>query len=199
MCGAWHTWLARQHAARYRERVKGNMIVIVEGNIAAGKSTIVQYLQKKGGYRVFLEPTVTNPYLVDFYANPSAFAMPLQLWLLRMRFITYLSAVRYLCEAELAGRQDEVVLMDRSIFSDAVFAEQVWRDKFMTDGQYRYYQDLRRSMMDALPVPHMCLHVDVDAKVCHGRVASRARVRACLLLRVDRSAFVPSLPLLYHE
>ena len=74
-------------------------LVIVEGNISAGKSCLARDLGQLMGYRVFLEPTNTNPYLEKFYADPIKYALPMQLWLLKKRFVTYISAVKYIMES----------------------------------------------------------------------------------------------------
>jgi deoxyadenosine/deoxycytidine kinase len=58
-------------------------LVIIEGNISAGKSTLTRDLASALGYRVFLEPTTTNPYLADFYRDPKQFALKMQIYLLR--------------------------------------------------------------------------------------------------------------------
>lgn len=70
-------------------------MIIVEGNISAGKSTLAHKLGEVMGYRVFLEPTNTNPYLAKFYADPVKYALPMQIWLLRQRFRTYLQAMDF--------------------------------------------------------------------------------------------------------
>jgi hypothetical protein len=44
--------------------------VIVEGNIASGKTTLAVDLAQKLGCKVFLEPTAVNPYLELFYQDP---------------------------------------------------------------------------------------------------------------------------------
>ena len=38
-------------------------LLIVEGNIGVGKTTLTKKLADKLGYRIFLEPTTENPYL----------------------------------------------------------------------------------------------------------------------------------------
>lgn len=73
-------------------------IVLVEGNIGAGKTTLIRELSEKLGFRVFLEPTAKNPYLAKFYADPKKYALKLQLWIFRQRFLTYVDAVRHVLE-----------------------------------------------------------------------------------------------------
>ena len=44
-------------------------LIILEGNISAGKTSLARDLEKLLDYQIFLEPTVTNPYLEKFYAG----------------------------------------------------------------------------------------------------------------------------------
>ena len=39
------------------------MLIVVEGNIRAGKSTLCRALADELGYELFLEPMITNPYI----------------------------------------------------------------------------------------------------------------------------------------
>ncbi len=71
-------------------------IIILEGNISAGKSTICNALKNLlPNAKAFLEPTATNPYLEKFYADPPSYALKMQLWLLRQRYHIYLDALRF--------------------------------------------------------------------------------------------------------
>jgi deoxyadenosine/deoxycytidine kinase len=50
-------------------------VIILEGNISAGKTSLARDLGKLLDYHVFLEPTITNPYLEKFYAGMFLFFM----------------------------------------------------------------------------------------------------------------------------
>jgi deoxyadenosine/deoxycytidine kinase len=58
-------------------------LIIVEGNISAGKSTLCTNLGEFLNFKVFFEPVTNNPYLSLFYKEPKKYAMKMQLWLLR--------------------------------------------------------------------------------------------------------------------
>ena len=99
-------------------------LIIIEGNISAGKSTLCKELANKLNYKLFLEPACEgNPYLSLFYQNPKKYALKMQLWLLRRRFETFTEAIRLLSEPTCNG-----VLLDRSVYSDFVFAIKNFED-----------------------------------------------------------------------
>lgn len=73
-------------------------LVIVEGNIGVGKSTLSCQLARKLNYRVFLEPSAKNPYLAKFYKDPKKYALKLQLWIFKQRFRTYIAATKHVLQ-----------------------------------------------------------------------------------------------------
>ena len=73
-------------------------LIIVEGNIGVGKSTLSCQLARKLNYRVFLEPTTKNPYLEKFYKDPKRYALKLQLWIFKQRFRTYIAATKHVLQ-----------------------------------------------------------------------------------------------------
>jgi deoxyadenosine/deoxycytidine kinase len=78
-------------------RVMGKLIIL-EGNISAGKSTVCRALKEcLPNSKAFFEPTLSNPYLERFYADPKRFALRMQLFLFRQRYETYIDALRYVC------------------------------------------------------------------------------------------------------
>lgn len=74
---------------------KQGHIIIVEGNIGVGKTTLTCQLGRKLDYRIFLEPTSGNPYLAKFYQEPKKYALKMQLWLFRQRCMMYMRAVKH--------------------------------------------------------------------------------------------------------
>ena len=74
-------------------------LIIVEGNIGVGKTTLTRQLGKKLNCHVFLEPTSGNPYLLKFYEEPKKYALKMQMWLFRQRCMMYLEGVKYAVES----------------------------------------------------------------------------------------------------
>lgn len=60
----------------------------------------------------FTAHQVENPFLEPYYKEPKKYALPMQLWLLKQRFVTYVKAVKYCMH-----NADETrgVILDRSV------------------------------------------------------------------------------------
>ncbi|XP_068738608.1 deoxyguanosine kinase-like isoform X2 [Montipora capricornis] len=144
-------------------------LVIVEGNIGVGKSTLACQLAKQLNYRVFLEPTTKNPYLAKFYRDPKKYALKLQLWIFRQRFKTYVDATEHVL------KYGQGVLLDRSVFSDSVFAEANYQHGTISQAGYDHYKQLREKSLEAMLIPHTTLYLDVQPKTCNQRILGRAR------------------------
>ncbi|KAL0227521.1 hypothetical protein RCL1_003665 [Eukaryota sp. TZLM3-RCL] len=144
-------------------------IIILEGNIAAGKSTLAKSLGAILNARVFFEPTVTNPYLEKFYENPTKYALKMQLYLLRQRYNTYLSALKHTIST------GQHVILDRSIYSDLVFAITNVQQGNIDDKGYALYQKVRQEYLRNIPIPDVTLFLNTCPRTCFKRVAMRAR------------------------
>ena len=151
-------------------------LVVVEGNIGAGKTTLIQGLKEKG-YRVFLEPTVTNPYLEKFYEDSKTYAFPLQMWMLERRFLWFLKAVEMSWADSYASTEDmpKGLLLDRSVYSDKVFAVQNHLDGNISEEQFAAYTERLNDIKTRIPLPNALVYLDVTAARCHQRVMARCR------------------------
>lgn len=145
-------------------------LIIVEGNIGVGKSTLSCQLARKLNYRVFLEPTTKNPYLEKFYKDPKRYALKLQLWIFKQRFRTYIAATKHVLQT------GQGVLLDRSVFSDTVFADVNFQQGTISLEGYEYYKDLKKKALQSVPIPHTTLYLDVSPETCHERIRRRGRV-----------------------
>ena len=56
----WHNYQDEAIVPRVQKRAK---LLIVEGNIGVGKTTLARKLATEMGYKLYLEPTVENPFL----------------------------------------------------------------------------------------------------------------------------------------
>jgi deoxyadenosine/deoxycytidine kinase len=148
------------------------MLIIVEGNIGAGKSTLTQALVDRLGALGLYEPVETNPYLNDFYANPKRWALEMQFWLMARRFEMHEEAIRHI------AKTGQAVVMDRSIYGDAVFAKKNWLDGNIDDRGYKAYLQHRNLYVDRLLTPNVTLFLEVTPEICHDRILN-VRGRKC--------------------
>ena len=61
-------------------------VVAVTGNMGAGKSSLVAWLETQLGMVPFFEPNDENPYLADFYGDMQRWSFHLQVFFLSSRF-----------------------------------------------------------------------------------------------------------------
>ena len=69
----------------FTQHKKVPKFIAVEGPIGVGKTTLTNLLAESFGYDTFLEKPGENPFLADFYENPSQAALGAQLFFLFQR------------------------------------------------------------------------------------------------------------------
>jgi deoxyadenosine/deoxycytidine kinase len=150
-------------------------IIITEGIIGAGKSTILQVLRDeyiRKGKKVCIIPEPVDKWietgaLEEFYRNPKDFAYKFQTHALATR-------IDYINRAMKAAPDADIVLIERSPASDNIF----WKlqdstecEKKMYDSWYGMWQPLLP--FDLKDAKVIYLHTSLDQ--CMKRVAKRAR------------------------
>jgi NADH dehydrogenase (ubiquinone) 1 alpha subcomplex subunit 10 len=144
-------------------------LITLEGNIGVGKTYLATELAKLLGYKVFLEPTVANPYLEKFYADPKGYALKLQIWIYRQRFKLFVAAVSHILTT------GQGVILDRSVFSDKIFADANVVEDNITASGYKHYMQLREQSLSKLPWPHLSVVLQASPEICNARIAKRSR------------------------
>ena len=61
-------------------------LLVIEGAIGVGKSSLAQIITKRLNARLVEEEFEENPFLEDFYSNSEQFALQTQLWFLLSRY-----------------------------------------------------------------------------------------------------------------
>lgn len=140
--------------------------IVVAGNIGAGKSTLVQILSERLGFKPFFEPVNDNPYLEDFYRNMETWSFHSQLYFLTRRLRIH----KQLLDAEGS------VVQDRSVYEDAeVFARNLYLQEDMSTRDYGVYQDLYRILIDLLPPPNLVVYLRTSVDTLLERINTRGR------------------------
>ncbi|XP_065897293.1 deoxyguanosine kinase-like [Dysidea avara] len=147
---------------------EGN-IVLVEGNIGVGKTTLCRELADRLKYKMFCEPATENPYLAKFYSNPKKYALQLQLWIFNQRCHTYVDAMEHV--AKTGGG----AILDRSVYSDCVFANVGRNEGYINKEGYAVYEKLRNEVLQKLSPPNCVIYLSTTPEICHERVGIRGR------------------------
>ena len=139
-------------------------LVLVAGNIGAGKTSLAERLGKRLGWRVAYESVDNNPYLADFYADMRAWSFHLQVFFLGHRAEQH--------HQLMALPQSAII--DRSIYEDAhIFARALYSLGNMTERDYQAYQRLYGLVINTLPRPALLIYI----KACPSTLLLRIRQR----------------------
>ena len=141
-------------------------VIIIEGQIGAGKTTMGEILERRFGIPLYRE--LGNPdtlSLLDrFYADKSRWAFTMQIHFLNERF-------RMIKDIHSAGGG----LLDRSIFGDRIFAELLHDDGDMSDEEFRSYNTLLDNMLEHANPPALMVYLDCSVDAAIERISIRNR------------------------
>ena len=144
---------------------KSNFVAIA-GNIGVGKTSLSKLLNKRFGWKVFLEPERQNPYLADFYQDMPRWAYHSQIFFLTERFRDHLKI----------QPRNEPSIQDRTIYEDAeIFAENLFQRELMPAREYESYKRLYRAMVLTLKKPAIVVYLKATTWTLLSRIRKRGR------------------------
>jgi deoxyadenosine/deoxycytidine kinase len=146
-----------------------SQLIIIEGNIGVGKTTLTTNLSKVITATPIHEPVDDNPYLARFYEDPKRWALEMQFWLMSHRFNAHQDAVK------MVWSEGKTVIMDRSIYGDNVFAKMHFDLCNIDEEGYQNYCNMRNVMLRFLMLPQIAIFLHASPKVCLNRVKERNR------------------------
>ena len=139
-------------------------IVCIDGNIAAGKTTVLQEIEKKG-YPVFYEPFQENPWLPLYYEEPKKYGLNTQLWFLSERF-------RQFKNADFSS--NKIVFVERSQYTDRfIFVPLLYQCGYLDDRElntYKHHFEIYKN-----PMPDVTIILDTPPTECKERMTVRGR------------------------
>jgi deoxyadenosine/deoxycytidine kinase len=140
--------------------------VAVAGNIGVGKSTLTELLCYRLGWKPFYEAVADNPYLSDFYADMHRWSFHSQVFFLARRLHHYHRLMEH----------PTSVVQDRTIYEDAeVFAENLYRQGYLSPRDYRTYRDIYEAVVRFLPPPDLVIYLKASEATLRRRIALRGR------------------------
>ncbi len=138
--------------------------IIVDGPIGVGKTSLASLLAEKLGGRLVLEKAEDNPFLTDFYNDPSRFRFQTQTFFLLSRF----------------SQQEEMLqpdLFDRVIVSDYLFdKDRIFAYLNLDEHELALYEQIYRVLEPRVVRPDLVIFLQADTETLLKRIKQRGRV-----------------------
>jgi 2-amino-4-hydroxy-6-hydroxymethyldihydropteridine diphosphokinase len=122
--------------------------IAVEGNIGAGKTTLVAKIAEDFNAKTVLERFADNPFLPKFYKDQGRFAFPLEMSFLADR---YQQLSDDLAQFDLFK---DFLVADYHIFKSLIFAKVT-----LTEDEYRLYRKLFEIIYKEMPKPDLYIYL----------------------------------------
>ncbi|HNB53614.1 MAG TPA: deoxynucleoside kinase [Anaerolineales bacterium] len=141
-------------------------LILVAGNIGAGKTSITQRLGEKLTWVTGYESVADNPYLPDFYADMRAWSFHLQIFFLGHRAEQHLDM----------ALNPQSAIIDRSIYEDYyIFARALHQMGNVNERDYDAYRRLYTLIVNSLPRPDLLIYLKAPVPILLERIHRRAR------------------------
>jgi deoxyadenosine/deoxycytidine kinase len=141
-------------------------LVLVAGNIGAGKTSITEKLGERLGWETGYESVADNPYLPDFYADMRSWSFHLQVFFLGHRAEQH----------QEAAQMRRSVILDRSIYEDFfIFSRALRQLGNMNERDYASYKRIFEQVTEGLPAPDLLIYLWAPVGVLVKRIRSRGR------------------------
>ncbi|XP_044529322.1 NADH dehydrogenase [ubiquinone] 1 alpha subcomplex subunit 10, mitochondrial [Gracilinanus agilis] len=165
--------LGERTLKRFSDKSK---VITVEGNLCSGKRVLAKDLAEKLGLRHFPEVDIHyaektsgsgailspelggNCSLEKFYDDPKSNdgnSYRLQSWLYANRLLQYSDALEHLLST------GQGVVLERSIFSDFVFMEAMFKQGFIRKECKEHYEEIKRLTAPEYLPPHLVIYIDM--------------------------------------
>ena len=135
----------------------------VEGPVGVGKTTLTKLLAESFRYETFLEQPSDNPFLADFYKNPSQSALATQLFFLFQR-------VKQIQDLKQGDIFTPIHVSDFLLDKDKLFAQVT-----LSEHELSLYNQIYDYLSLDLPTPDLVIYLQAETKTLFERVAQRGR------------------------
>jgi len=138
--------------------------IAVEGNIGAGKTTLVSKIAEDFNAKTVLERFADNPFLPKFYKDQNRYAFPLEMSFLADR---YQQISDDLAQFDLFK---DFVVADYHIFKSLIFAKIT-----LADDEYRLYSNLFHIIYKEMPKPDLYVYLYQNSERLLQNIKKRGR------------------------
>lgn len=145
-------------------------LILIEGNVGAGKSTFSRKVSESLGMRCLEEP-VDPELLQAFYDDMQGMGLAYQFAMLHARWALQMSAAaECMIDCGYSG-----VCLDRSLFGDRVFIRTMVKLGHVTPIQMKIYERAVQNMCLVLFPPTTLVYLSASPEVCLQRIRQRNR------------------------
>ncbi|KAI5281445.1 Nadh Dehydrogenase [Ubiquinone] 1 Alpha Subcomplex Subunit 10 [Manis pentadactyla] len=163
-------------------------VITVDGNLCSGKGKLAKQIAEKLGLKHFPEAGIHyadsttgdgrdlaaefsgNCSMEKFYDDPKSNdgnSYRLQSWLYASRLLQYADALEHLLST------GQGVVLERSVYSDFVFVEAMYRQGFIRKQCVDHYNEVKKvTICEYLP-PHVVIYVDVPVPEIQTRIQKK--------------------------
>jgi len=138
--------------------------IAFEGNIGAGKTTLVQKIAEDFNAKMVLERFADNPFLPKFYKDQNRYAFPLEMSFLADR---YQQLSDDLAQFDLFK---DFIVADYHIFKSLIFAEIT-----LAEDEYRLYRNLFDIIYKEMPKPDLYVYLYQNSERLLQNIKKRGR------------------------
>jgi len=138
--------------------------IAIEGNIGAGKTSLVTQLAQDFNAKLILERFKDNPFLPKFYKNPKRYAFPLEMSFLADRYQQLI---------------DDITQFD--LFKDCIIADydahksMIFANVTLQDEEFNLYKKLFQLMHKELPKPDVYVYLYQNTERLLENIKKRGR------------------------
>ena len=141
-------------------------LVLVAGNIGAGKTSLTEIIGEQLGWGTTYESVADNPYLPDFYEDMKQWGFHLQIYFLGHRAMQHQQA------AEL----NKSVILDRSIYEDFhIFSRALKEQGDFAERDFAAYETVFKQLVQGLPQPDLLIYLSCPVEALLERIRQRGR------------------------
>ena len=138
--------------------------IAIEGPIGVGKTTVANKIAESFNYDAFLEQPAENPFLKNFYRNPSQSALATQLFFLFQR-------MQQIQDLKQRSLFENVRVADFLIEKDRLFAEVTLSNEEMI-----LYDKVYEHITIDAPSPDLVIYLQAPIEILKERITKRGNI-----------------------
>ena len=148
---------------RRKSQADPHRIIAIEGPVGVGKSTLARALADRLGARLVEEDVEGNPFIREFYADPTRTAFQTQMFFMLSRY-----------QQQLELRQGD--LFAHTTVSDYMFQkDRIFAYLTLNEAELALYDRIYQLLDPRIPRPDLVVYLQARAEVLLERIRSRSR------------------------